>query len=174
MAMKVLVTYASKYGATEQIAENIKLRLKKAGIVAESRNVRDVDDIPSYTAVIIGSGVYAGNWLGEAVDFLKKYAPELAKRPVWFFSDGPTGEGDPVEKMDGWYLPDSLKPVADSIKPRDIAFFHGVLEIEKLRFAEKLIIRAMKAPLGDFRDWDAINAWADGIAEKIKKLAQLP
>ena len=168
MAEKVLVAYASKYGATAQIAENIALRLKKAGLDAEAKDVKEVKDIRNYSAVLLGSGVYAGNWLKKAADFLKKNQDELAKRPVWLFSGGPTGGGNPVEMMKGWRFPDALKPIADKVKPRDIAFFHGVLEINKLRFAEKMIIRALKAPLGDFRDWEMINNWADGVAKALK------
>jgi menaquinone-dependent protoporphyrinogen oxidase len=70
--------------------------------------------------------------------------------------------------MKGWTFPENLKPVADRIKPRDIIFFHGVLDISKLKFAEKLIVKALKAPIGDFRDWDMINAWADGIAKELR------
>jgi menaquinone-dependent protoporphyrinogen oxidase len=39
MSKKVLVAYASKYGSTEQIAERIGLRLKKAGLDVDIRPV---------------------------------------------------------------------------------------------------------------------------------------
>ena len=165
----ILNAYASKYGSTAQIAESIALRLKKAGFEPEVMNAGDVSNLRGYSAVILGSAVYAGNWLKEAADFLTQFKQDLALRPVWFFSAGPTGMGDPVEQMKGWRFPETLQPLADSIHPRDIAFFHGTLDMEKLRFAEKLIIRALKAPAGDFRDWEVINAWADDIAQNLKK-----
>ena len=31
-----------------------------------------------------------------------------------------------------------------------------------------MIVKAVKAPDGDFRDWDAIRAWADGIAAVLR------
>jgi len=164
----ILIVYASKYGSTAQIAENIALRLKKAGFEPKVMNAGDVMNLDGYSAIILGSAVYAGNWLKDAADFLEKFKQELALRPVWLFSAGPTGKGDPVEQMKGWRFPEALKPLADSIHPRDIAFFHGTLDIEKLRFAEKLIVRALKAPAGDFRDWEIINAWADRIAQTLK------
>jgi hypothetical protein len=34
--------------------------------------------------------------------------------------------------------------------------------------AEKLIIEALKAPAGDFRDWEAITAWANDIAAALQ------
>jgi menaquinone-dependent protoporphyrinogen oxidase len=164
---RILVAYASKYGSTAQIAENIALRLKKAGLDPEVGNVREISSLKRYSAVVLGSAVYAGNWLKEAADFLKKFHADLTKVPVWFFSAGPTGKGDPVEQMKGWRFPEALRPLAESIRPRDITFFHGVLDMSKLRLAEKLIIYALKAPAGDFRDWDVINGWADNIARTL-------
>lgn len=131
-------------------------------------NAGDVSSLNAYSAVVLGSAVYAGNWLKEGADFLGKFKRDLALLPVWFFSAGPTGKGDPVEQMKGWRFPQALLPLADSIHPRDIAFFHGTLDMDKLRFAEKLIVRALKAPAGDFRDWEMINAWADVIAQTLK------
>lgn len=169
MAKKVLVAFASKYGATGQIAEKIALRLRKAGLEADVRDAGTLEDISGYSAAVIGSGVYAGQWLKPAAAFLRRHADKLAQMPVWLFSGGPLGEGDPVELVKGWQFPQSLQPVADQIKPKDINLFHGALEMDKLRFAEKLIVRALKANPGDFRDWDTIHEWADGIAEELKE-----
>jgi menaquinone-dependent protoporphyrinogen oxidase len=168
MSKKVLVAYASKYGSTEQIAERIGLRLKKAGLDVDIRPVKAVIDPSAYSALLLGSGVYAGFCLKPAADFLKKQESALSKMPVWLFSGGPTGEGDPSEMMDGYTLPDNLKEVAERIIPKGVAFFHGAIDMDKLKFAEKLIIRALKAPLGDFRDWDMIHAWADRVASALK------
>ena len=169
MAKMVLVAFASKYGSTEQIAEKIALRLRKAGLEADVRDVDTLEDISGYSAAVVGSGVYAGQWLKPAAEFLRTRADELAEMPVWLFSDGPTGEGDPVALMKGWKFPETLQPAADRIGPKDIILFHGELEMDKLRFAEKMIVRALKAPTGDFRDWDTIHEWADGIAKELKK-----
>lgn len=39
--------------------------------------------------------------------------------------------------------------------------------MQKLNFPEKMIVKAMKAPTGDYRDWDEIDAWADSIAKEL-------
>jgi menaquinone-dependent protoporphyrinogen oxidase len=70
--------------------------------------------------------------------------------------------------MDGWRFPEGLQPVADRIDPADIAFFHGVLDMKKLNLAEKLVVKALKAPTGDFRNWDVITAWAEDIAAALE------
>jgi menaquinone-dependent protoporphyrinogen oxidase len=162
--VKVLVAYASKYGATAEIAEKVGQVLTEAGLSADVLPADRVGDLAPYKATVLGSAVYVGQWRKEAAAFLEANESTLAGQPVWFFSSGPTGEGDPVELMKGWRFPEAQQPIADRIQPRDIAFFHGVLDMKKLGLAEKLVIKALKAPVGDFRDWDAISAWTQGIA----------
>ena len=166
---KVLVTYATKYGATAEIAEKIGQVLRQAGLPTDVLPTDRVSDLTTYKAIILGSAVYAGQWRKEAVTFLEANEKMMAERPVWLFSSGPLGEGDPVQLMKGWRFPEALQPIADRIQPRDIAFFHGELDLKKLSFAEKLIVKGIKAPVGDFRDWDAITSWTTAIADELKQ-----
>jgi menaquinone-dependent protoporphyrinogen oxidase len=168
MESRVLVAYATKHGATKGIAEKIGNVLREQGLAADVTPVDRVDDLAPYDAVVLGSAVYVGQWRKDAGEFLEANEEELSKRPVWLFSSGPTGEEDPVEAMDGWRFPEGLKPVADRIEPRDIAFFHGVLDMKRLNLAEKLVVKALKAPTGDFRDWDVITSWAEDIAAALE------
>ena len=85
------------------------------------------------------------------------------------FSSGATGEGDAAELLQGWQFPEKLQPIADRIQARDIALFHGDLDMEKLNFIERSMIKNVKAPVGDFRDWDAITSWATSIADVLQK-----
>jgi menaquinone-dependent protoporphyrinogen oxidase len=171
MDIRVLVAYATKYGATAEIAERIGEVLRQAGLQANVLPAENVTDMTPYGAVVLGSAVYIGKWRGEAAKFLEANEKALAGLPVWLFSSGPTGEGDAVELMKGWSFPEAQQDVADRLGPRDVVVFHGALDPKKLSFAEKLIIKGVKAPMGDFRDWEAITAWAEGIAGELKKEA---
>jgi menaquinone-dependent protoporphyrinogen oxidase len=164
---KVLVTYASKYGATTEIAERIGQVLGRAGLDVDVLPAGHVAGLERYQAVVLGSGVYAGHWLKEAANFLESNESALAQRPVWLFSSGPTGEGDPVSILDGWRFPDNLQPIAERIKPQDVVVFHGKIDPGSLHLGDKLIIKAVKARTGDFRDWSVIEAWAAKIAEQL-------
>lgn len=163
MEKRVLVAHASKRGATAEIAEKIGGVLRRNGAQVDVLPVRQVRDLAAYGTVVLGSAVYIGLWRRSAVRFLKKNENRLARIPVWLFISGPTGPEDPVKQMDGWYFPQSLRPVIDRIKPKGITCFGGKLELKAMNFLERAIIRKVNAPIGDFRDWEAVSSWAGGI-----------
>jgi menaquinone-dependent protoporphyrinogen oxidase len=168
MDKQVLVAYATKHGATAEIAEKIGGVLRQAGLSADVWPVDRAGDPGAYNAVVLGSAVYIGQWRKGAARFLETHEAALAKRPVWLFSSGPTGKGDPVELAQGWRFPGKLQPIADRIKPRDIALFQGAVDADKLNFIEKWMLKNVKAPVGDFRDWQAIVSWAAAIADELQ------
>jgi menaquinone-dependent protoporphyrinogen oxidase len=116
---------------------------------------------------VLGSAVYIGKWRKQASKFLKENEQILAERPVWLFSSGPAGEGDPVELLQGWTFPSGLQPIANRIQPRDITVFHGDVDMEKVNFIERAMIKNIESPVGDFRDWESISAWAKSIANAL-------
>jgi menaquinone-dependent protoporphyrinogen oxidase len=169
MDMRVLVAYATRFGATAEIAEKIGQTLNQVGLQTDVLPVKDVRDLTPYQAIVLGSAVYSFKWRKEAVRFLRTNEKQLADRKVWLFSSGPTAEGDPLELTKGWRFPEAQQSIADRIQPRDIAVFGGVLDIEKLSSIEKWMMSKFDAPEGDFRDWDAITAWAEAIAKTLKE-----
>jgi len=172
---RVLVVYATKHYSTAEIALAIAEELKKSPqIQVDIERVEDVKDITAYGAVVLGSAVYMGQWRDEAANFLKKHQQELARLDVWLFSSGPVGAGDPVTLMKGWVFPDDLKATAESIKPHDIALFHGKLERDWLNLFEKATIKFVGAQTGDSRDWNMIRNWASGIVKTISRYEPVP
>src|ERR1700716_3125045 len=158
--MRVLVTYASKHGSTAQVAERISLALIETGIEAEVIPVGDVGFVGGYDAVVLGSSVYFGKWMAEAVRFADQNRTDLAGRPVWLFSVGPLvtqPRPDPAERV-------LLKA---SIKAVDHHLFAGALKVAELSFVERVIVKGVKAPAGDFRDWNEIASWGAKIAQHL-------
>jgi len=167
---KILVAYASKYGATKEIAEKIGVVLKEAGLAVDVLPADKVSDLAAYRTVVLGSAVYIGGWRKPAAKFLRANEKALSEKKVWLFSSGPTGKGDPVELVKGWHFPKGLQHIADRIKPVDTALFQGAAFPEKLSAIGRWMMKKVKAPLGDFRDWNAITVWAGTIAAKLKEI----
>jgi menaquinone-dependent protoporphyrinogen oxidase len=161
--MKVLVAVASRHGSTEGIALAIADRLSELGHEAQARVVQDIRDLGEAEALVLGSAVYAGSWMKEAVEFAERNAQSIAHVPVWLFSSGPLG----TEVTDEEEQPRQLAELTEMLKPRGHRIFFGALDKTKLGFGERMMVKAVKAPDGDFRDSDAIRGWADEIAQDL-------
>jgi menaquinone-dependent protoporphyrinogen oxidase len=155
--MRVLIAYASKHGSTRDIAGRLADRLEHAGLKTETINVAGEGTPPSFDAAVVGSAVYMGRWMKEAAAFVRAHGAALSERPLWLFSSGPVGSKP---------LPDALEAAEfrTSFEARDHRTFAGALDKRRLSMAERLMVKAVKAPHGDFRDWEEIDAWADDIA----------
>jgi len=161
--MTVLVAYASKHGSTEEVARFIADRLLERGHDAQARPVHEVADLTGVSAVVLGSAIYVGSWMKEATEFVAQHLETLASVPVWLFSVGPLG----TEVKDEEEQPKQLDELREALRPRNHRLFFGVLDREKLGFGERMMVKAVKAPEGDFRNWDDIRNWADAIADEL-------
>jgi len=161
--MTVLVAYASKHGSTQGIAQRIAEQLRQLGIQAEARPLDEVWDPGSYEALVIGSAIYYGSWMKEATEWVHRNQAVLARRPVWLFSVGPLG----TEVKDAEQQPKEMAEFQQAIRPREQRVFFGALDHQRLSFAERMVVKAVRAPEGDFRDWEAIDAWAANIARNL-------
>ena len=161
--MAVLVAYASKHGSTQGIAERIAEKLRQMGKEAEVRPVEDIKDPRSYQAFVIGSAVYYGSWLKEATEWVHRNQAVLSQHPVWLFSVGPLG----TEVQDSEQQPREMVEFQQAIGPREQRIFYGALDHSRLSFTERMMVKAVQAPEGDFRDWQAIDDWAANIARDL-------
>jgi menaquinone-dependent protoporphyrinogen oxidase len=169
------VTYASKYGSAREIAEKIGEVLRQASLQVGVLPVKDVHRFAPYRAVILGCAVYIGNWLNEAGELVKANEKDLAERLLWLFSSGPTGNGNPVDWLDGWRIPADRQPMIDRLQPRDVAVFHGDNNQDKVNLIEKWTIKSLvKNPFGDFRVWEPITAWTTSIIDALKEAERSP
>jgi menaquinone-dependent protoporphyrinogen oxidase len=174
--MKVLVGYATRHGATAGIAERIGERLRAAGLEVDVAAVGTVRYPAPYDAFVIGAAAYMFHWLEEATTFVDRHRAMLAQRPVWLFSSGPLGAEPVNEKGEDQLVvtvPKEFERLRAAIKPRGEQVFFGALDLSAppVGLAERFV-RMMPAarnslPQGDFRDWDAIDAWADAIAREL-------
>lgn len=175
--MKVLVAYATRHGATRGIAERLAQAIERRGLDVTLQPAETADPA-GYDAFIIGSAAYMGHWLKDAADFVRRHRGLFATRPVWLFSSGPIGT-EMVDEKGRDVLetgrPEEFTEFKD-ILPREERVFFGAYDpdAEPVGMMERLgawftrmpAIRS-QLPAGDYRDWPAIEAWADGIASQL-------
>lgn len=157
---RVLVAYATKMGATKDIAEAIGEQLLERGMTVDVRNVHEAASPDYYDAILLGSAVYAARWRKEAVHYVKEHAEELARHPVWLFESGWVGT-----------RPKTLSPTpggrrrAAHIGAQPPAVFGGRLDPSLATgFFDRLLAKKMP---GDSRDFDEIRAWAAQVADAL-------
>jgi menaquinone-dependent protoporphyrinogen oxidase len=160
--MRILVTVASRHGATREIGTMVADVLRAAGHVVDEVEPEEVEAVDRYDAVVLGSAVYAGR-LGVGLrDLVERQAGQLQARPVWLFWSGPVG-----------------RPVVPPTAPEDVGVlaartgavspqcFGGRLDERALGLAERALVAMIDAEPGDFRDAEEIRAWATGVAEDL-------
>lgn len=164
--MKILVVWASRHGATTEVAEAVAEELTNAGHDVKVEEAGKVASIDGYDGLVLGSAVYMTQWVDDMRRFANKFHDELLDMPLWAFSVGLSGvpKGnvqDPVR----------VGPVLLRINPRDHKTFAGRLRPRELSLRERSIARLGGAVEGDFRDWDDIRDWARSVARDIESLS---
>lgn len=159
--MKVLVAVASRHGSTREIAGAIADELRAAGLDVDCREAGEVTDVAGYDAAVLGSAVYMGSWQPDALRLVERHREGLAGIPVWLFSSGPLGSDDPR------FHPRQIPDLMQATHARDHRIFAGRLDASTLSLSERLVVRAVRAPEGDFRDWAAMRGWAREIAATL-------
>jgi menaquinone-dependent protoporphyrinogen oxidase len=165
--MKVLVTAASQHGSTAMIAEAIGDELRARGLDVTVAVPEEVGALADFDAVILGSAVYTGHWLKPATELAKRIGAELERQPVWLFSSGPVG--DPSRKLvqQMGVDPADVSTLMATTRASEHRVFAGELERRRLRGPQRAALFVFRGLEGDFRDWSAIRAWADAIADKL-------
>ena len=184
---KVLVVYASRHGATRGIAQRIGDVLRTEGLEVDVAPADHASGVGAADAVVVGSAVYMGTWAKEAVEFVKRNEVMLSELPLWFFSSGPL-PGSSMSKGAG------VDPLTDALGPEDGPGSGGRKKVAEISAAtnpkyhrvllgafdpndpakvtSERLVRLLPAvkkalPAGDFREWDAIEAWAREIAATL-------
>jgi menaquinone-dependent protoporphyrinogen oxidase len=184
---RVQVIYASRHGGTAGIAERIGEVLRNEGNDVVVADAADRPDTTGFDAYVVGAGVQIGSWHKEGTEFLERNQARLATKPVWLFSSGPLpGSSMTKETQDRLELalgpqegPGSggrkkIDDLSAAIHPRQHRVFDGAYDPkDPPKSMQERLVRMMPAaksvlPAGDFREWDAIEAWAREIAAQLR------
>lgn len=165
MADRILVAYASPRGSTAEIAQAVRKELKAAGYMVDIGEMKAVLSLEGYVAVVIGGPLYVGKLVGEMRAFLKHHQNALLKVPVAAFCVGIAPVSKNPEEKDTAMA--TFHAAVSPVNPVDEVLFAGKVDPGKLPFAQKWMWKKVQGPTGDFRDWDAIGAWAQGLPRKL-------
>jgi len=186
--LKTLIVYATRYGATKGIAEEIAKVLQEQNFEVKVVNVKEekIKDILEYGLIVVGSGMALGNWVNEAEDFVKKFRKELENKKLALFISSlkpveeKQGKTDLVARIQKIGLDDKI--LKYNLKPIALGIFGGIIDYNKLGFLlrkgmevgyksalQKHGFKEVEPGVYDLRDWDAIHNWAKELAKKARE-----
>lgn len=159
--MKVLIAYATKYGSTGEVAEKIGKVMESKGAEIRVANIDEKPDPKDYDAAVIGGAVYIGMLNGKTKGFVAKHKKTLKGIPVAYFVVSGTMKDDTPENREK--IGSKLNPMIKKVLPVDVALFGGAFDPAK---GPKMMA---SEPATDYRDWNAITAWAEGLVSRFKE-----
>ncbi len=166
MEKKILVVYASRSGSTAQASDAIAHELSSIeGVTAEAVSVKSANDITLYDVIVLGTAIRMGRQLPEMISFVKSYLPILRTKKIALFGFCMTLKDDTPanRKIVGAYC----NQLTSLISPVDIQLFAGKVNPARLGLLARMAVRMVKAPVGDFRKWEDIKAWARALNSKL-------
>lgn len=192
---RILVTYATMAGSTAEVAQAVAETLEARGAEVDVLPIREAPDPAGYDGVVVGGPMIMG-WHREAHGWLKRHRKTLQGRPLAVFVLAMSLTDTGVSAVDGVALtldgrlpkppaqpgrlsfreryarPDRyVRPILEAARPArpvGVGLFGGRLEYGRLKWwAVLFAMLVIRAPAGDKRDWDAIRAWAETLAEAM-------
>lgn len=171
--MRILVTYATGFGATAEVAREIADVLGRRHTV-DLKPMVQVHSLEPYGAVVVGSSLRAGRWLGPMYRFFGRFKQDLGQKPFAIFAvalSARTLEGGRRVLRES--LPGLLKRYP-GLEPLATEAFGGVLDYDKYNPLIRAIMRKNALQEGlptagfqDFRDWESIRRWAAELGDRL-------
>jgi menaquinone-dependent protoporphyrinogen oxidase len=163
---RILVTYASRFGSTRDVAAAIAEELTSAGFDVDVLYANPELDLSKYDGIVIGSPAYGQNWLPRASLFVIGNAERLANLPVAMFTTGMLGVKNPKMALrEHNEIISTLSEFAPAVSPVSTALFHGSFDRKNLPICLRIMDRIAGTPQGDQRNWDAIRSWGRKVGD---------
>jgi menaquinone-dependent protoporphyrinogen oxidase len=182
MTERVLIGYGSRYGSTADIAEAMAKTVQEVsdqakaaqgvGIQVDLINLKKAappSPLEDYDLVVIGSGIQAGRWTKEPLEFIKDNLDVLSRTKVALFVVcGYAASPDKCDFAQSEFLDKIVEEYPD-LAPISTGLFPGVFDFSKYNFAVKALVKRIvtqqmkpgeKVPEKiDYRDWEMVNDW---------------
>jgi menaquinone-dependent protoporphyrinogen oxidase len=166
MSAAILVGYATRSGSTKEVAESVAAALRESGIEVDLQPMRNVRTLAGYRMLTLGAPLYMFHWHKDALAFLSRHRKAVTQLPVAVFALGPFHDEEKEWRSVREQFDKELSKVP-WFAPVVREVFGGKFDPATLRFPMNLIPALKKMPASDIRNWDAVRAWAKGLAEKL-------
>lgn len=166
MDKKILVTYATYYGATANVARAIAETVASRGYSVEVSTVKEVQNLNQYEAVIVGSAIRGGKIHDDTFHFIKDHKADLGRIPVAYFVCCMTmGEEDPETRYQAeTYLAEVFNKIS-TVKPISLGFFGSIYEYKHMEWLARLVDKAINSQEGEYHTWETVIHWNENVAE---------
>ena len=160
----ILLAYATRFGSTQDVAETIAASLRQSGFDVDMQPMSDVKTLATYDAVVLGAAIYNARWHADAHQFVSLHQEALEQLPVAIFTLGPLSRSEAAKLNSRRQLDKELAKYR-WLKPVALEIFAGKYDPSKpgLSFFERFL------PARDYRNWDAIRAWANALASRLQQ-----
>lgn len=161
--MRALITFGSKRGGTEGLAQMIADDLRQDGLDVDVLSADRAGSLDGYDVVIVGGALYALRWHSDARRFVKHHAGQLRERPTYFFSSGPLDDSavrreiPPVK---------GVQALMAKVGARGHATFGGRLEPDAKGFPASAMAKKQS---GDWRDPGQVRDWTTAIVAQLRQ-----
>lgn len=172
MIGKVLICFGTRYGSTAEIAHEIGRIIQESGAfvdIVDLKKTKEKVKPVQYDLVLVGSGIQAGKWTKEPLDFIARNQDTLAKTKVALFVVcGNAGSPDKCGLAQTEYL-DKIAASFPSIDFVSTGLFAGVFDFKKYNAPMRALVKSIVkkeskdgkvSDIIDMRDWDKVHAWA--------------
>jgi menaquinone-dependent protoporphyrinogen oxidase len=152
MATSILVTYASNYGSTQEVAEDIAATLRAQGMAVDVHPIREVKSLTGYSAVVLGAPLYMFHLHKDAHRFVEKFQRDFVDGlPIAIFAGGPLEDTEEQWRDQRSDLDRELEK-HPWFTPATVQLIGGKFEPDKLRLPYSLLPALKKMPAVDLRD----------------------
>lgn len=164
----VLVAFASRKGATIEVADRIAEQLRHRGVPTYCLPVEEATEVDRFAAIVLGCPVYNQSWPQEGREFLQRNIETLRATPTWLFSVGSFGDDKRLIGRTVRREPKGIDDLRERVRAEDYRVFAGVVEPSQWPWFGRMFFRALGGRFGDNRNWAEIERWSDSIADALR------
>jgi menaquinone-dependent protoporphyrinogen oxidase len=180
---RILIVYSTVDGHTLRICSRLRALVEAQGHQVDIAPVDAVadDSLEGYDRIVLGASIRYGKHRPAVVDFIRRNAPLLNRKPGAFFSVNVVARKPAKNRPEtNPYVRKLLRRIA--WRPDEAAVFAGRIDYPSLDWKDRLVIRFImwltRGPTDpkavvEFTNWAQVDAFA-GVISRLQKRALPP